>query len=208
MQEVFKMKLYYSPGACSLSPNIVAREAAIPLTLVKVDTDTHVTEDGRDFYKINPLGYVPVLELDDGALVREGPAIVQYLADLAPKSQLAPAPGSLERVRVQEWLTFIGTELHKQFYWLFHPAPDETRVAQREKVIKGLGELDRALEKRPFLTGERFTVADAYAFTVVNWCNFVDIDLKPFRSLHAFMARVAERPKVREALKAEGLSKN
>lgn len=202
------MKLYYSPGACSLSPHIVAREAAIPLTLAKVDTNTHVTEDGRDFYQINPRGYVPALELDDGTLVREGPAIVQYLADLAPQTQLAPASGSLERVRVQEWLTFIGTELHKQFYWLFHPAPDETRAAQREKVLKGLGELDRSLEKRRFLTGDRFTVADAYAFTVVNWCNFVDIDLKPYRNLHAFMARVSERPKVREALKAEGLLKN
>jgi glutathione S-transferase len=205
MQEVFKMKLYYSPGVCSLSPHIVAREAAIPLTLIKVDTNTHTTEDGRDFYQINPLGYVPVLELDNGALLREGPAIVQYLADLAPKTQLAPASGSLDRVRLQEWLTFIGTELHKQFYWLFHPAPDEIRTAQREKVLKGLGELDRALEKRPFLTGGRFTVADAYAFTVVNWCNFVSIDLKSYRNLQAFMARVAERPKVREALKAEGL---
>lgn len=202
------MKLYYSPGACSLSPHIVAREAGLPFTLVKVDTDTHVTEDGRDFYQINPLGYVPVLELDDGALVREGPAIVQYLADLAPKTQLAPASGNLDRVRLQEWLTFIGTELHKQFYWLFHQAPDETRDAQREKVLKGLGELDRALGKHPFLTGDRFTVADAYAFTVVNWCNFVSIDLKPYRNLHDFMTRVAGRPKVREALKAEGLLKN
>ncbi len=202
------MKLYYSAGACSLSPHIVAREAGLPVTLIKVDTAAHAMEDGRDFYEINSRGYVPVLELDDGSLLREGAAIVQYLADLAPQAQLIPEPRSMDRVRVQEWLTFIGTELHKQFYWLFHPAPDETRTAQRQKVLKGLKELDRALEHRLFLTGDRFTVADAYAFTVVNWCSFVGIDLKPYRHLDSFMARVAARPKVREALAAEGILNN
>jgi glutathione S-transferase len=132
------MKLYYSPGVCSLSPHIVAREADIQLDLVKVDLKTHKTVDGADYYGINPRGHVPALELDNGTLLREGAAIVQFLADRAPASRLAPPPGTFERVQLQEWLSYIGTELHKQFYWLFHPAPEETRQAQRAKIAKAL----------------------------------------------------------------------
>ncbi len=202
------MKLYYSPGACSLSPHIVAREAGVALDLAKVDLKTHKTEDGKDYYAINPRGYVPALQLDDGTLLREGPAIVQFLADKAPATGLAPAAGTMDRVHVQEWLTFIGTELHKSFAWLFHPnSPEETKKIAREKIATRFSELDKHLGARPYLMGDRFTVADAYAFTVVNWANFVKIDLAPYPNLSAYMKRVASRPKVQEALKAEGLLK-
>jgi len=199
------MKLYYSPGVCSLSPHIVAREVGLALQLVKVDLKEHRTEDGSDYYQVNPRGYVPLLELADGTRLREGPAIVQYLADLAPERALAPRAGTIERVRLQEWLTYISSELHKQFYWLFHPAPAETIEAQRQKVLKALAHLDEHLAVNDFLMGATFTVADAYAFTVVNWCNFVKIDLAPYPNLQRYMERVANRPRVREALKAEGL---
>jgi glutathione S-transferase len=199
------MKLYYSPGACSLSPHIVAREAGLPLELVRVDLKTHKTADGRDYKRINPRGYVPALELPDGNLLREGPAIVQYLADRAPASGLVPAAGTFERVRAQEWLAFIGTELHKQFHWLFHPAPEATQNAQREKIGTRIAELEQHLAASPYLMGEAFTVADAYAFTVLNWCKSVAIDLAAFPHVIAFMARVSARPKVQEALTAEGL---
>lgn len=201
------MKLYYSPGVCSLSPHIVAREAGIALDLVKVNLKTHKTEDGTDYYRINPRGQVPALELENGALLREGAAIVQFLADRAPTAGLAPEPGTMERVRLQEWLSYIGTELHKQFYWLFHAAPAETEQAQREKIANGLSQLDQHLAQNDYLLGARFSVADAYAFTVVNWCNLVRIDLKPYANLQRFMGRVSDRPKVQEALKAEGLVK-
>lgn len=202
------MKLYYSPGACSLSPHIVAREAGIPLELVKVDLAKHKTEKGGDYYAINPRGYVPLLELDDGARLLEGQVLVQFLADKAPASGLLPPAGTMERVRVQEWLAHIATELHKQFHWLFHGGPPEIQKAQREKIAERLSELNRHLASRPYLAGERFTVADAYAFTIINWCGNVNIDLAPYPNLNAFMARVAARPKVQEALKAEGLLQN
>lgn len=202
------MKLYYSPGVCSLSPHIVAREADISLDLVKVDLKTHKTADGADYYRINPRGHVPALELDNGTLLREGAAIVQFLADRAPASRLAPPPGTFERMQLQEWLSYIGTELHKQFYWLFHPAPEETRQAQRAKIAKALEQLDQRLSQSEYLTGNRFSVADAYAFTVVNWCSMVKIDLAPYPSVQRFMARVSDRPKVQEALRAEGLVKS
>ena len=136
------MKLYYSPGACSLSPHIVAREAGVDLQLVRVDLKTHETEHGDDYYAINPHGYVPLLELADGTRLREGPVISQFLADQVPDRKLVPPAGTMGRVRLQEWLTYIGTELHKQFYWLFHPAPAETQQAQREKIAKGLAQLE------------------------------------------------------------------
>jgi len=199
------MKLYYSPGACSLSPHIVAREAGIALDLVKVDLQTHKTADGADYYRINPRGHVPALELEHGTLLREGVAIVQFLADRAPSARLAPPPGTFERVQLQEWLSYIGTELHKQFHWLFHPAPEETRQAQRAKLAKAFEQLDQRLAQNDYLLGNQFSVADAYAFTVVNWCSMVKIDLAPYPNVQRFMARVKDRPKVQEALKAEGL---
>jgi glutathione S-transferase len=200
------MKLYYSPGACSLAAHIVAREAGLALDLVKVDLPAHKTETGEDYFKINPRGYVPVLEID-GELHTEVAALVQYLADQAPQSNLLPPAGSKERFRVQQWLAFVASELHKVFSpWLFDPtAADSTKQAVRNKLGVRFGELDKLLADRPYLTGETFTVADAYAFTIVNWSNFVKVDLAPYPNLSAFMARVAARPKVREALKGERL---
>ena len=202
------MKLYYSPGACSLSPHIVAREAGIPFELAKVDLKTHKTDDGKDYYSINPRGYVPALQLDDGTLLREGPAIVQFLADKVPQTGLAPTAGTIDRVKLQEWLTFTGTEIHKQVSWLFAPnSPEEAKKIVRDKLATRFTELDKLFAGQKFLMGDRFTVADAYLFTVTNWANFVAIDLKVYPNLSGFMARVAARPKVQEALKAEGLIK-
>jgi glutathione S-transferase len=201
------MKLYYSPGACSLAPHIVAREAGVDLDLLKVDLATHKTEKGEDFFAINPRGYVPTLALDDGEIATEVAALVQHLAEQGPQSKLLPPAGSRERFRVQQWLTFVSSELHKTFSpWLWHPETAEpTKQAARDKLAARFAELDRHLANRAYLTGDDFTVADAYAFTIVNWANFLKIDLKPYPHLSAFMARVAARPKVREALKAERL---
>ena len=202
------MKLYYSPGACSLSPHIVASEAGIPIELEKVDLASHKTESGQDFTAINPKGYVPTLRLDDGSILTEGPAIVQYLADQKPATGLAPAAGTMERYRLQEWLTFIGTELHKSFGTLFNKASsDDAKQVSKANIGKRLGYLNDQLATRQFLLGGNFTVADAYAFTIVNWTNFVGIDLKPYTNVGAYMARVGARPKVQETLKAEGLLK-
>jgi len=200
------MKLYYSPGACSLAPHIVAREAGLPVDLVKVDLATHRTETGADYFGINPRGYVPALEID-GELHTEVAALVQYLAEQAPGSTLLPPAGTMERFRVQQWLAFVSSELHKTFSpWLWHAeTAEQTRQAARDKLGLRFTELDRHLADRAYLTGDTFTVADAYAFTIVNWSNFLKIDLKPYPNLSAFMARVAARPKVREALKAERL---
>jgi len=202
------MKLYYAPGACSLSPHIVATEAGIALELEKVDLASHKTEGGQDYMAINPKGYVPALRLDDGSVLTEGPAIVQYLADQKPASGLAPAAGTIERYRLQEWLTFIGTELHKSFGALFNKASgDETKQTAKANIAKRLCYLNDQFANRQFLLGGNFTVADAYAFTIVNWTNFVGIDLKPYPNVAAYMARVGARPKVQETLKAEGLLK-
>lgn len=202
------MKLYYSPGACSLSPHIVAREAGLPIELVKVDLKAHRTEDGRDYYRINPRGYVPALELDDGTLLREGPAIVQYLADQVPDAGLAPPAGTLERVRLQEWLTYIGTEVHKMFGWLFNPkAPDDAKTIVREKIASRFADIDQHLAGNAYLMGARMSVADAYLFVTLNWARLFKIDLAPYPHLAAYHARVGQRPKVQEALRAEGLVK-
>ena len=202
------MILYYSPGACLLSPHIVAREAGIPIELEKVNLADHKTETGQDYMTINPKGYVPALRFDDGSLLTEGPAIVQYLADQKPGSALVPAAGTLERYRVQEWLTFIGTELHKTLGSLFNPATsDEAKATAKTAIAKKLTYLNDQLAKKQYLMGGNFTVADAYAFTVVNWTNFLGIDLKAYPNLVAYMGRVGGRPKVQEALKAEGLVK-
>ena len=201
------MKLYYAPGACSLSPHIVAREAGIALDLERIDLGAtpHRTETGADFTQINRKGSVPALRLDDGQVLTEGAAIVQYLADLAPASGLAPAPGTLERYRLQEWLSFIGTELHKMFSpWLFHPeyGAQAAQVA-REKIAQRFAFLDAHLADHPYLLGPSFTAADAYAFTIVGWARPMRIDLAPFAHLNRYMDRIAARPRVREAMQLE-----
>jgi glutathione S-transferase len=202
------MKLYYSPGACSLSPHIVLHEAGLAYTPVLASTKSHKLQDGTDFYTINPLGYVPVLELDDGTRLREGPAIVQYLADQAPHKNLAPANGTLARYRLQEWLTFIGTELHKSFGPLFTPGtPEDYKAQVRERLLGRLQWVDGELAHKPYLMGEQFTVADAYLFTVSNWCGHVGVDISGLKHLAAYRERIAARPAVQAAMKAEGLLK-
>jgi len=202
------MKLYYSPGACSLSPHIVMREAGIPVQLIKVDLQAKKTEDGTDFRTINSKGYVPTLELPDGQRLTEGPAIVQYLADQAPARGLAPASGTVERYRLQEWLNFISTELHKQFSPLFDPASESGLKARQIERIGGRFDwISKQLGGRDYLMGSSFTVADAYFFTILAWCRHVGIDLAKWPVLTAYKARVEQRPQVREALKAEGLLK-
>ena len=205
------MKLYYAPGACSLAPHIVAREAGLPIELEKVDIrqSPHQTETGRDFSEINPKGYVPVLCLDNGERLTEGVAILQYLADLNPEAALAPAVGTFERYRLQEWLTFISSELHKMFSpWLFHPEyGDQPAIVARAKVAERFALLDRHLADRDFLLGKGFTAADAYCFTIVGWARLKNIDLAPWPNLATYMKRIGERPGVREALQAEGLLK-
>ena len=202
------MKLYYSPGACSRSPPIVLHEAGLAYTPVLASTKSHKLQDGTDFYTINPLGYVPVLELDDGTRLREGPAIVQYLADQAPHKNLAPANGTLARYRLQEWLTFIGTELHKSFGPLFTPGtPEDYKPEVRERLLGRLQWVDGELAHKPYLMGEQFTVADAYLFTVSNWCGHVGVDISGLKHLAAYRERIAARPAVQAAMKAEGLLK-
>ncbi len=202
------MKLYYSPGACSLSPHIVLRESGLAFEPVLASTKSHKLLDGTDFYTINPLGYVPVLELDDGTRLREGPAIVQYIADQVPAKNLAPANGTLPRYRVQEWLTFIGTELHKGFSPLFNPAvPEEVKPVFRDRLTSRLAWIDGQLAGKSYLMGDTFCVADAYLYTVSRWAPVMKIDLAPMTNLAAFQHRMLERPAVREALKAEGLLK-
>jgi glutathione S-transferase len=202
------MKLYYSPGACSLSPHIVASEAGIPIELERVNLAEHKTESGQDFLSVNAKGYVPALRLDDGNILTEGPAIVQYLADQRPSSGLAPAAGTLERYKLQEWLNFIGTELHKNFGPLFNKASsDDAKNAAKANISKRLGYLNDQLASRQYLLGNNFSVADAYAFTIVNWTKFAGIDLKCFPNVGAYMGRVTARPKVQETLKSEGLVK-
>jgi len=202
------MKLYYSPGACSLSPHIVALEAGLPLQLEKVDGKAKRTESGADFWQVNPKGYVPVLELDSGEVLTEGPAIVQYLADQNPASGLAPANGTLPRYHLQEMLGYINSELHKSYSPLFRPDTSETARAERKEYLaKRYQFIENVLAKQPFLLGDTFSVADAYLFTVTNWAKHVQLDLSGFPALLAFQQRVAERPAVREAMEAEGLVK-
>ena len=202
------MKLYYSPGACSLSAHIALQEAGLAFEPVKVDTKTHLLADGSSFYDINPLGYVPVLELDDGTRVRENMAVVQYIADMAPAKNLAPANGTLARTRLQEVLAFIGTEIHKGFGPLFNPAtPDDVRAASKAQLRKRFEFLDKELGDKMFLGGDHFSVADSYLFTIANWAAFTNVDLNGLSKLQAWQARVAARPAVQAAMKAEGLIK-
>jgi glutathione S-transferase len=202
------MKLYFSPGACSLSPHIVAREAGIPVDLVKVDLKARKLEGGGDYARINGKGYVPALALDDGTLLTEGPAIVQYLADRKPEAGLAPANGTIERYRLQEWLNFLTSEIHKSFSPLFNPqAAEGWKQAARDNITRRFDWLAERLGPNPYLMGERFTVADAYLFTLLNWCQWTGVDLARWPALRDYHARVAARPKVQEALRAEGLAR-
>jgi glutathione S-transferase len=199
------MKLYYAPGACSLSPHIVAQEAGIALELERVNNKEKRTASGADFWQINPKGYVPALVLDNGELLTEGPVIVQYLADLKPESQLAPANGTPARYRLQEMLGYINSELHKSYTPLFKPdTPDAVRQERKEYLRKRYTLLDQHLATQDWLVGERFSVADAYLFTVTTWAKHVALDLSDFPALLAFQQRVAERPKVQAAIAAEG----
>jgi glutathione S-transferase len=202
------MKLYYSPGACSLAPHIVAHELGLPLTLEKVDTKTKQMASGGDFYTINPKGYVPALELDDGEVLTEGPVIAQYLADQKPASGLAPANGTLPRYRLQEMLGYINSELHKSYSPLFNPATSaETREERLQYLRKRYALIESRLKQSTFITGEQFTVADAYLFTVTNWSRHVKLDLAEFPTLLAYQQRIAARPAVQAAMQAEGLLK-
>ncbi len=202
------MKLYYSNGACSMAPHIVLRESGLPFELVRANTKTHQLDDGTDFYTINDKGSVPVLELDNGERLTEGPAIVQYIADQAPAMNLAPANGTMPRYRLQEWLNFITSELHKSYGPLFRPTtPEEFKVITKESLTTKYALVDKWLAGKNYTMGDAFSVADAYLFTVTNWAGFVGLDLSQFKNVAAFMARMAARPKVQETLVAEGLVK-
>jgi glutathione S-transferase len=202
----FVMKLYYAPGACSLSPHIVLREAGAKFDLEQVDLREKKTKKGDDYWQINGKGQVPLLELDNGERLSEGPAIVQYVADKNPSAGLVPAAGSMERYQVQGWLTHIGTELHKTFGPMFRPTtPDAYKAISKETLATKYKNIDKHLAGKQYLMGDKFSVADAYLFTVTRWSPRVEFDLAPFPNVKAFMDRVAARPKVQEALKAEGL---
>lgn len=200
------MKLFISTGACSLSPHIALREAGLPFTTELVDLRSKRTASGADFVAINPKGYVPALQLDDGSLLTEGPAIVQYIADLVPAKALAPAAGTLARYRLAEWLNFISSEVHKAYGPLFNPAASaDMKAAARAALAKRYAYIDAELAGRDYLVGEHFTVADGYLFTVSNWAGHVDVPLAGFAALQAFQARVGARPMVQQALRDEGL---
>ena len=203
------MKLYFTPGACSLSPHIVLREAGIEAELEQVDLKAKTTKGGGNYTVVNPKGQVPTLVLDNGHTLTEGPAIVQYLADQKPDSKLAPANGTMERYRLQEWLNFITSELHKGFSPLFNPqVPDEYKRMAKEALGNRFAYLDKHLASGgPFLMGSQFTVADAYCFVIVGWSNYVGIDLGQWPQLKAYVEKIAARPTVREAMKEEGLVK-
>ncbi|MFL6798303.1 MAG: glutathione transferase GstA [Xanthobacteraceae bacterium] len=200
------MKLYFSPGACSLSPHIVLRESGAKFDLEQVDLREKKTKKGDDYWQINPKGQVPMLQLDDGTRLTEGPAIVQYIADQNPSAGLAPANGSIDRYRLQEWLTHIGTELHKTYGPLFRPTtPDAYKAISKETLASKYKNVDKHLAGKQYLMGDKFTVADAYLYTVTRWAPRVEFDISSFPNIKAFMERVSARPKVQEALKAEGL---
>lgn len=202
------MKLYFSPGACSLSPHIVLREAGLAFDLEKVDLSEKRTAGGIDYKTINPKGYVPALQFDNGQVLTEGPAIVQYLADQVPGKQLAPAAGSLERYRLMEWLNFIASEVHKPLGSLFNPkTTEETRQAVQEKLALRLQVVEKQLENSDYLAGDQFTVADAYLFTILNWSYPLKFDLSRWPALQPYMERIKVRPAVQAALVAEGLIK-
>ena len=201
------MKLYYAPGACSQAPHIALRELGLPFEAVKVDLVKHTLADGSDYRAVNPKGYVPLLVLDDGTSISEANVILQYIADRKP-GQLAPVFGTMERWKLMEWLAFIATEVHKGFGPLWNP---QTPAEVRERTIQALGNrfklIAETLSKQPFLTGNEFTVADAYLFVILNWSGMHKVDLSAWPALQQFQARVAARPAVQATLKAEGLIK-
>lgn len=203
------MKLYYSPGACSLAAHITLREAGLPFEAIAAPTKTHRLADGTDYYTLNPLGYVPLLELDDGSRLRETAAILQYLADQAPEHQLAPANGTLARYKLQEWLHFIGSELHKICFspQFIAGMPDEAKELAKTRLRARLQWLELELGDRAYLMGETFTVADPYLFTVLSWSRFIAVDLSEQPRLSAYLARVRERPAVQATLQAEAPQK-
>jgi len=202
------MKLYFSPGACSLSPHIILREAGYTFDTEKVSLADKKTASGTDYRTINPKGYVPALQLDNGEVLTEGPAIVQYLADGKPETQLAPPAGTIERYRLMEWLNFISTELHKAFSPLFKPGtPAETKQASRDAIAGRLDFVEPQLQKHAYLTGNQFTVADAYLFTVLSWTRHLHFDLGRWPAVQEYLQRIAARPAVRAAMMAEGLIK-
>jgi len=198
------MKLYMHTAACSLSPHIICRELGLDVELIMVDRESHRTSDGRDYRTINGNGYIPILELADGTRLMEGPAIVQYLADLKPEAGLVPPPGSVGRAQLQSWLNFISTELHKPLAMQYYPEYAASRDALRAHVEKRVAWLSEQLAG-PYLLGERFSVADAYLFVCLNWTQFLKIDLSPWPNLTDLMRRVAARPAARAAIAAEGL---
>jgi glutathione S-transferase len=200
------MKLYYAPAACSLAPHIVLREADLPFTLHKVDTERHLTADGADYYAINSKGQVPLLELDDGARLSEGPVIAQFIADTAQATSLMPAAGTRERYRVMEWQNYVSTELHKAYTPIFTPGLDaEAKRTLAARLRKKYEWLETQLDGKAYLTGDAFTAADAYLFAVTGWARFVQLELGDLANLQAFMRGVAQRPAVRDAMRAEGL---
>jgi len=198
------MKLYFSPGACSLSPHIALREAGLPVELVKVDLRAKTLSDGSDFRAVNPKGYVPAIQLPDGSLLTEGPAIVQYIADQAPQSGLAPAAGTLARYRLQETLNYISTELHKSFSPLFNPnAPEEWKAQVKTMLAARFDLLSARLDGQSYLFGDQFTVADGYLFTVLNWTRVAGPDLADYPNLAAYHGRILSRPAVLKAVMEE-----
>ena len=200
------MKLYYSAGACSLAAHIALEEAGLKYEAISAPTKTKLLPDGSDYRQVNPLGYVPYLVLDDGTGLREGPAIVQYIADQVPGKNLAPANGTIARYQLQSWLNFVATEVHKSFSPLFMPGtPEETKQASKDRLISRLTWVDGELAGKPYLMGDDFTVADGYLFTVTNWAKPVGLDISGLKNLAAYRERIAARPAVQAAMKAEGL---
>lgn len=200
------MKLYYTPGACSMAPHIVANEAGVPVELVKVDLRAKTTEQGSNYLGVNSRGYVPALDVGESEPLTEASVIVQYLADKAPEKGLLPAAGTMARLRVQQWLTFIATELHKGFSPLFNPTfPEEARKIVVDRLKLRLADLEQKLAGKHYLTGDTYTVADAYAFVVLSWAKPLKFDLSDYPNIQAFLGRIAPRPAVQAALKAEGL---
>ncbi|HEY1773624.1 MAG TPA: glutathione transferase GstA [Gammaproteobacteria bacterium] len=198
------MKLYFSPGACSLASSIAFHEAGVPVELVRVDTSVHKLKDGSDYYKISPRGYVPALQLDDGEVFTEGAALLQYIGDLAPASAVIPKQGTVDRLRANSWLTFISSEIHKTYSPLFNKdLKDDAKAIFKDKLAKRFDELEKRFTTHKYLMGEQFTVADAYLYTVISWSPHVGIDLSKWKHLADYRQRVADRPKVKEALQAE-----
>ena len=199
------MKLYYAPGACSLSPHIVLEESGLPFELEKVDLQTKETASGHDFYLVNTKGSVPALELDDGQVLTEGAAIVQYLGDQVPEKELIPLPKTMERYRVMEWLNFIATELQKSFTPIFNPAYTSCREEAKKTLLRQFDVVDRRLTGKSYVMGERFTVVDAYLFTISTWIEAAELSVDQWKALSAYRKRISERPAVCRAMMAEGL---